>query len=438
MLYIILWSGLIWGIESFSLSQITMQLGRNQGIHNARDSMGLRLNGSRKNTMNEAYTDALQQLNVWRRPEILCFGDAFYDILADEHSAGLSAQEILSHGRWTREPGGESFNVALALAKLGLPTAFAGSLGDDRDGRALARQLRDAGVSLDLVQTVAKPTRRVMVARDHNQEPVFSGFINRLPSSFFADAGFSLQMEDLDLSGYYQNLHWAVSGTIGLAFKDSFRSHMELLRWTQKHHIPLMVDVNWRPQFWNCSSGHYKPGWEDDARRKIQAYCSCADMMKLTAKEATWLTAVPTSEIIQNPGILREFFPSCKGFLVTNGKEDIAFDILGHQGYVHPPIVHQVDEIGAGDAFCAGFLFKIKSLDLVPPLTPSLRNSLTEAVKFGSCVGALATTRVGCIQGHPNFYEAVEMYRRNPGEFRLHFASAFTPHLEDDQSSYYP
>ncbi|CAM9376202.1 unnamed protein product, partial [Heterosigma akashiwo] len=317
----------------------------------------------------DAYTDRLQAISEESRsPEVLAFGDAFYDIIATKEAAGLSAEEMLEKRAWERQPGGESFNVALALAKLGTPTAFAGALGSDRDGRQLYKMLQESGVvGTELVRWLppARPTRspshpareyarRVLVAREGGTgEPVFSGFARPgVGAPWFADAGYRLSMEELEATKYHKTCKWVIAGTIGLAYKDSFLSHMELVRWTQKHNIALMVDVNWRPQFWQPpKEAPHDPTWEARAKARVATLCGCADVLKLTAKEGAWLTGRSASDVLEDPSLLREHFPQCQGFLVTNGGEEVAFDLLGCAGYVAPPEVPHVDEIGAGDAF---------------------------------------------------------------------------------------
>jgi len=383
----------------------------------------------------EEYSASLKHLDYFQKPEVLCFGDGFMDVVATDKGAGQSAEQMLKERNWFRHPGGESFNVALALSKLGTPSTLAGAIGNDKDGRSLKAILRDARVGVEFLTFVSAPTRRVVVARDKNCEPVFSGFFKGLPSSEYADAKYCMDFESLERAvhqEYWSELKWIVTGTIGLAFPDTYRSHLELLRWAQKRGTPVLVDINWRPQFWNCSTNS---GIETEARRRIQAYCSVADVMKLTLKEAAWLTCIDASEIVRDPGVLREVFPSCKGFLVTNGKETVAFDILGHQGCIEPPQVQFVDEIGAGDAFIAGFLHKFKNFDLHSSLDPRRRNTITEAVKFGCVTGALSTTAIGCIGAQPNPHQANQLFKKDPGQFRLQFAqtaTAMSPHLDGD------
>jgi sugar/nucleoside kinase (ribokinase family) len=57
---------------------------------------------------------------------------------------------------------------------------------------------------------------------------------------------------------------------------------------------------------------------------------------------------------------------------------------------VPSPVVQVVDAVGAGDAFNAGFIMKMRgTVD---------NNKLLEAVEFGCACGALAVTRLGACQ----------------------------------------
>ncbi|WP_405804530.1 PfkB family carbohydrate kinase [Streptomyces sp. NBC_00210] len=56
------------------------------------------------------------------------------------------------------QPGGAPANVAVGLARLGMPVAFAGALGGDGFARAIERRLGDAGVDLTLCARSELPT----------------------------------------------------------------------------------------------------------------------------------------------------------------------------------------------------------------------------------------------------------------------------------------
>jgi ribokinase len=78
-----------------------------------------------------------------------------------------------------------------------------------------------------------------------------------------------------------------------------------------------------------------------------------------------------------------------RGCYVTDGKE-------GH--LIEPPDVERVDTTGAGDAFCAGFLYGlIKGKDLY------------ECGRLGNFVASRCITKMGARKGLPKLLDLQEM-----------------------------
>src|SRR5580704_14071202 len=67
--------------------------------------------------------------------EVLCFGEALMDMLAEPA------------GSYRPYAGGAPANVAVALAKLGVDSAFVGMLAEDAFSNLLLASLKTAGVS---------------------------------------------------------------------------------------------------------------------------------------------------------------------------------------------------------------------------------------------------------------------------------------------------
>ncbi|MDP9362644.1 MAG: PfkB family carbohydrate kinase, partial [Chloroflexota bacterium] len=63
---------------------------------------------------------------------MLSFGEALIDLIVADGAANLEEA-----GTFTARPGGAPANVTVALARLGVPSAFVGIVGDDPFGRRL-------------------------------------------------------------------------------------------------------------------------------------------------------------------------------------------------------------------------------------------------------------------------------------------------------------
>ncbi|PNH05615.1 Fructokinase-2, partial [Tetrabaena socialis] len=67
------------------------------------------------------------------------------------------------------------------------------------------------------------------------------------------------------------------------------------------------------------------------------------------------------------------------------------------------------DTTGAGDAFTAGFLYKLLQAGGLDALSANPR-LLKEAVVFASAAGASTTTRAGAIEGQPTLEMVEELF----------------------------
>ena len=80
-------------------------------------------------------------------------------------SAGEALTDLVTAGgnAWHAHPGGAGWNVARACASLGVPSAFAGAVGQDNFGDDLRRASQDAGLDLRFLQRVPAPTLLAVV-----------------------------------------------------------------------------------------------------------------------------------------------------------------------------------------------------------------------------------------------------------------------------------
>jgi fructokinase len=88
-------------------------------------------------------------------------GEALVDFVPDAQG----------HRQWT--PGGSGLNTALALARLGAETSFAGALSQDENGARLAAFMHTENINLDHALISAKPCPHVNVSKDASGMPYY-------------------------------------------------------------------------------------------------------------------------------------------------------------------------------------------------------------------------------------------------------------------------
>lgn len=101
------------------------------------------------------------------RPDILCIGSVLWDVIGRTPRSMAVGHDV--PGRITRLPGGVAMNIAMALSREGLRPALLTVLGEDNEGRELARAAKAMGLITDHVTWSADlPTDQYMAIEGEN------------------------------------------------------------------------------------------------------------------------------------------------------------------------------------------------------------------------------------------------------------------------------
>lgn len=286
--------------------------------------------------------------------EVVCFGEMLFDCLADQ--LGVPLEQVKS---WTNYAGGAPANVACALVKQGVSAAFVGRLGADQAGQELKNVLQQCQVNTDGLQI----------------DRHFAGF-GEYHTGDFADT--AMQGETIPES-LFTSAQYLVMGTIALAYAPSRTATERLVALAKKHQVKIFLDVNWRSVFWDD---------EAQAKERIPALITHAQILKCTDEEAVWLFGH------QDPVTIHQKLPHLQGVLVTAGDKGCSYSLGKNHGEVPAFKVNVRDTTGAGDSFVAGFLAQAlthgENLFIDPHLS-------CQAVTYASAIGALTTLHPGAI-----------------------------------------
>lgn len=310
---------------------------------------------------------------------VICLGEILFDLLADQR--GRSRHEVES---WSAYPGGAPANVACALAKLGTPVAFIGSVGEDEAGKDLIELLDTTGVNTEGIQRHSTaPTRKVYVLRTETGDRVFADF-GDLPPHQFADAFLQGNLIPLEL---FQEADFLVLGTLELAYPQTRKAIFHALQFAQQFDLKVVLDVNWRPMFWQDP---------EEAEPLIRELWEHIDFLKLSTKEAEWLFQTTDA------GAIAYQLESVEGVFVTGGEADVSYCLNDYEGKVPIFNVSVEDTTGAGDAFVAGIVHQLCQRKLSSLNDP---NVVKDIVTYACAVGALTTTKPGAISSQPTAAE---------------------------------
>ena len=287
--------------------------------------------------------------------------------------------------------GGAPANVACALSRLGVDVSFVGSLGNDVFGENFKNLMINRGVNIvGLQQDNYRPTRVVLVRRDADGERFFEGFDGDKGLGF-ADQAISLEQIIKDWPLVLDNAKWLVLGTIPLASEISSNAFLWCIENALHAGIKIALDLNWRPTFWrNKVSKDLAPSL--DEKNKIISILKNVSLIKLAKEEAQWF--FNTSKPIE----ISSSLPHRPSVIVTDGSNPISWFLNNHIGKsiaISPPSV--VDTTGAGDAFTAGLIYKLLSVEL-DKISAQIAE---EIIHFAIACGAHVCSGVGAIEAQP-------------------------------------
>ncbi|MFJ4210858.1 sugar kinase [Paenarthrobacter sp. NPDC089675] len=294
---------------------------------------------------------------------VLTFGETMAMISTDHPG-------VLSRGAAaTWSFGGADSNVAVGLARLGVPVTWIGRVGDDQPGRMIVRGLRGEGID---VVAVSDPNPTGLMLKFRRTSDRVNVAFRRSHS-----AGSFLAPEDL--------LHHASLGEARIvhctgitpALSDSSRSAtFAAVKQARSTGALVSLDVNYRPTLWD---------------RQDAAAC-----ISELAQEADIVFASPEELDLALPEGIDCFIQGRHGrtVIIKDGARGAhGYDAEAQIQVPAVPITVQ-DAVGAGDAFVAGYLSAL--LDGAP---------MAQCLQRAVVTGAFACLSTGDWEGAPYLEE---------------------------------
>ncbi|OCG27840.1 fructokinase [Gilliamella sp. wkB108] len=292
-------------------------------------------------------------------------------------SLGDAVIDLLPFGNMNYQAcaGGAPANVAIGVAKLGLPSAFIGRVGNDPFGHFMEKTFCEYHVDCQsLEKDKHHRTSTVVVDLGDNGERSFTFLVSPSADQFLSEQAIPDFNQDI--------LHFCSLALVGHTCRQTLKSAIEKL--TAKKGL-ISFDVNLREQMWTD---------KNEMRIIINQFCHDADILKLSDDELFWLTECNDwDNALQK--LQQHYHAPLK--LVTKGKDGSIVLWQGKTFSFDAFQVNSVDTTGAGDAFVAGLLSSIASSGM-----PEDKLMLESMMTIASACGALATTKKGALTALPD------------------------------------
>ncbi|MEM2098929.1 MAG: carbohydrate kinase family protein [Candidatus Bathyarchaeia archaeon] len=256
--------------------------------------------------------------------------------------------------------GGSAANTIVALARLGCKVGFIGKVGNDREGTLLLEDFHREGVDIEGVIHVA-----------HGRSGIVLGFVDRNGArALCVDPGVNdtIKLNEINVKYALQTRFLHLTSFVG---DTSFQTQKKLLEI-----LPESVKVSFDPGTLYARRGLAQV--EPIIRRTFVLMPNAGELAVLTGekdyhKAADKLIGMGVRVVAVKLG--------GEGCYVTDGRE---------RHLVEAFKVKVVDTTGAGDAFCAGFLYGLLN-----------GKSLSECGRLGNFVASRCITKLGARTGLP-------------------------------------
>ena len=300
--------------------------------------------------------------------QILAMGEVLVDFIVADGATTLESAET-----FVARSGGAPANASVAMARLGLASAFCGVVGADQFGSRLQAELAAEGVDTSrLRQSGEAATTLAFAWKDPGGDGHF--WLLRGADALLAEA-------DASAAGI-ASLGALVVGSVALSAQPARSAIEQAVELAHQAGVPVVFDVNLRPTLWSDLASA-RPACEEVARR--------SRLVKLSLDDANGLYG---PRIAPEAAIQTVLSLGPRAVVLTDGERGCWFSSGSSVAFVPAFRVDAVEPTGAGDAFTAAIIARSLASGWAP--------LSVEDVRYAAAAGALATTRPGAWDGLPN------------------------------------
>ncbi|WP_353184316.1 PfkB family carbohydrate kinase [Bosea sp. (in: a-proteobacteria)] len=299
---------------------------------------------------------------------ILVCGEALVDLFVAAPEGGEMPARIVA--------GGSPFNLAIGLARLGVPAAFLGGVSRDRFGAFLAQRLAEEGVDGRFLVRSDRPTTISVVTTAADGQPRYSfhgeGAADRRLAPADLPAALPAEVEALAFGSYTMAVEPVGSALAALAAREAGRR-------------VISVDPNLRPMAVGDMTR-----WAEAAER----FYRVATIVKASDEDVRIAWGGRLS-----PGEAAAYWLERGAGLVviTEGARGATGFCRAGQVSVAGHAVAVADTVAAGDSFHAALLARLAGSGRLNPAAIAAldRPALAELLAYAAAAAAVTVTRRG-------------------------------------------
>ncbi|MEV1064518.1 carbohydrate kinase [Streptomyces sp. NPDC050263] len=290
---------------------------------------------------------------------IVVAGEALIDLVPQGTGALAGLQPAL---------GGGPYNTAVALGRLGSPTAFCSRTSLDAFGEALLDRLRDSGVDVSAVQRGTEPTTLAVATVDEDGSAAYSFYVDGTADRLFtAPAALPAGTRAVSF------------GTCSLVLEPGASAYEALMRASAAQGLFTALDPNIRPGLIPDPDAY---------RARFKSWLPSVSLLKLSEEDAEWLGGTPQEWLSAGPSAV----------VLTHGGAGLS--VFTRDGSIHPvpgEEVDVVDTIGAGDTVNAALLHGLALRDALSPTAVKFLGAedWTRLLRFAARAAAITCSRAG-------------------------------------------
>ncbi|MFJ9831938.1 carbohydrate kinase [Streptomyces sp. NPDC101169] len=264
--------------------------------------------------------------------------------------------------------GGGPYNTAVALGRLGSPTAFCSRASRDPFGEALLDGLRRAGVEVSDVQRGPEPTTLAVATVDTDGSAAYSFYVDGTADRLFtAPAALPAGTRAVSF------------GTCSLVLEPGASAYEKLMREAAAQGLFTALDPNIRTGLIPDADAY---------RARFRGWLPSVTLLKLSAEDAEWLGGTPREWLAAGPSAV----------VVTRGGEGLTAHTRDGAEYSVPgEKVEVVDTIGAGDTVNAALLHGLAARDALSAggLAALGPDGWRRLLRFAARAAAITCSRAG-------------------------------------------